>query len=124
MAVELEIIAEGSVENVMSGKKYNHAVHFHKLMYEALLRLAWRGFYSWLEEKDAANLPQLHETIKLIEELNTDVSQETFCNILQHPSCQCILLQFELYLDHKRSSNGSLSNFWTLTWTWWIFFWD
>lgn len=33
MAVESSIIAEGSVEQVMSGKKYNRAIRFHKLMY-------------------------------------------------------------------------------------------
>lgn len=80
----------------MSGKKYNRAVRFHKLMYEAFLRFAWRGFYTWLEEKDVTHLTQLHETVKLMEELHTDVSQEKFCNIL----------------DHMRNSNGSLSNFW------------
>ena len=44
LAVESGIVAEGSVEKVMNGKKYNRAVQFHKLVYEALLRLAWKGF--------------------------------------------------------------------------------
>ena len=30
------MIAEGSVSGVLDGHRYNHAVRFHKLMYEAL----------------------------------------------------------------------------------------
>ena len=100
LAVESGIIAEGSVENVMSGKKYNRAVRFHKLLYEAMLRLAWKGFYPWLEEHHVTKKPELQATTKLIEELHEDVSQATLDNVLQHPACQEILQLFGRYLDH------------------------
>ena len=91
MAVESGIIAEGSVENVLSGKKYNRAVRFHKLVYEALLRLAWRGFYPWFEEHDVTHLPQLHDTI-IREQSYMRMSPKkyltTFCNI-HHVSIFC-----------------------------------
>jgi len=38
--VESGVIAEGSVAGVLEGRTYNRAVRFHKLMYEALNRLA------------------------------------------------------------------------------------
>ena len=38
LCVESQVIAEGSVSGVMEGRKYNHAVRLHKLVYEALMR--------------------------------------------------------------------------------------
>jgi hypothetical protein len=40
LCVESGVIAEGSIAGVMEGHKYNRAVRLHKLVYEALLRLA------------------------------------------------------------------------------------
>ena len=35
---------------VLEGRRYNGAVRFHKLMYEAFMRMAWTGFENWLTE--------------------------------------------------------------------------
>ena len=63
LCVESGVIAEGSVAaGVMDGCKYNRAIRLHKLVYEALMRLAWKGFLPWLELKHAeSNLPALHQ---------------------------------------------------------------
>ena len=39
--IESGVIEEGSVEALLNGKAYNRAVRFHKLMYEACMRLVW-----------------------------------------------------------------------------------
>ena len=44
LALESGIVAEGSVNTVMSGKAYNRAVRFHKLMYESYCELPGKGF--------------------------------------------------------------------------------
>ena len=44
IGIESGVIAEGSVTGVLEGSKYNRAVRFHKLMYEALQRLICKGF--------------------------------------------------------------------------------
>lgn len=44
LAVESEVIAEGSVDRVLNGQLYNRGVRLHKLLYEAVKRLAWKGF--------------------------------------------------------------------------------
>ena len=47
ICIEAGVIAEGSASGVLDGRRYNRAVpRFHKLMYEALQRLAWEGFQS------------------------------------------------------------------------------
>ena len=42
LCVESGIVADGSINGVMEGRQYNHAVSMHKLVHEALLRLAWK----------------------------------------------------------------------------------
>ena len=42
--IESGVIAEGSVTGVLEGCRYSRAVRFHKLMYEALQKLIWKGF--------------------------------------------------------------------------------
>ena len=47
---ESGVIAEGSVAEVLQGSRYNSGVRLHKLVCEALMRLAWQGFRAWIEE--------------------------------------------------------------------------
>ena len=47
LALESGVIAAGSVDKVFEGKHYNRAVRFHKLTYEALIRVAYKGFVDW-----------------------------------------------------------------------------
>ena len=51
LAVESRIITEGSIDATLQGRKYNRAIRPHKLMFEALMRLVWKGFYTWIEEE-------------------------------------------------------------------------
>ena len=51
LAVESEVIAEGSVDRVLNGQEYNRGVRLHKLLYQALKRLALKGFLDWLAEQ-------------------------------------------------------------------------
>ena len=50
LCVESGVIAEGSVAEVLQGRRYNSGVRLHKLVCEALIRLAWQGFRAWIEE--------------------------------------------------------------------------
>ena len=56
IGIESGVIAEGSLSGVLDGRRYNRSVRFHKLMYEALQRLAWKGFQSWVEKFPDKNL--------------------------------------------------------------------
>ena len=56
ICTESGVIAEGSVSGVLDGRRYNRGVRFHKLMYETLQGLAWKGFQSWIEKFPDKNL--------------------------------------------------------------------
>lgn len=49
IAVESGVIAEGFIMKVMEGRHYNRSVRFHKIMYEALMRIAWKSFPEWVK---------------------------------------------------------------------------
>lgn len=49
VCVESGVIAEGSITAVMEGRKYNRAVRLHKIVYEASMRLALKGFLPWFQ---------------------------------------------------------------------------
>ena len=44
LAVQSEVVAEGSIERVLKGKNYNRAVRLHKVVYEALFRMLLNDF--------------------------------------------------------------------------------
>ena len=81
------MITDGSVSGVMDGRKYNRAVKLHKLVYEALIRLAWKGFLSWLQANHTDDVIDINETLKTISNLCKDVSQASMKQVLQNISC-------------------------------------
>ena len=38
------MIEEGSVSEVLEGRRYNRAMRLHKLVYEALMRQVWSDY--------------------------------------------------------------------------------
>ena len=106
------VIAEGSIAGVMDGRMYNRAVRLHKLVYEALMRLIWKGFLPWLEATHSANMVHLEETLNVIETLASEVNQASFEHTLQNEACKRIFELFNTYCDYLRSDNGCLSAFW------------
>ena len=50
--IETEMIAGGSVNQVLEGKHFNRATWLHKITYEALQRLRWKAFTEWLVMQD------------------------------------------------------------------------
>ena len=54
VCMESGVIADGSAAGVLKGRSHNRAIWFHKIMFEALNRLAWNGFQRWIEEHHKA----------------------------------------------------------------------
>ena len=68
------MLAEGSIAGVMEGRKYNHAVRLHKIVYEAMMRLAWTGFLLWIQVNHGAEVHHLEEALKSISTFHDEVS--------------------------------------------------
>ena len=111
LCVESGMIAEGSITAVLEGRKYNRAVRLHKIVYEALMRLAWKGFLSWIQVNHAAEVHHLEEVLRSISTLHDDVSQASFTAIMDDASCAQILQLFQDYLGFIKNSHP-LAAFW------------
>lgn len=88
LCIESSVIAEGSIAGVMDGHKYNRAVWLHKLVYEALMRLVWKGFCSWLK---TTHRDDLDDALESIDGLCKDVSKVKLKDVLDNQSYICIL---------------------------------
>lgn len=111
LCVESGVIAEGSVTGVMEGRRYNRAVRLHKLVYEALMRLAWKGFLLWLKEKHPTEMCHIKEALRNIDSFKGDICQASLAELLGSNSFTLTLQLFQVYLDSLRNRPG-LSAFW------------
>ena len=94
---------------MLDGRKYNRAIRLHKLMYEALMRLAWAGFEAWLGGNEKDNLTQ---ALNIVKDFVEDISGDKLQELLQMPPqffYVHILQLFHQYLDLLRNDNGKLS---------------
>ena len=112
LAVESGAIAEGSIAAVLEGRQYNRGVRLHKLVYEALLRLAWKSFNSWLEQHHTEDMELMSNITKYLEDLQKNPSSINFETVLQHPACNHVLQLFTDYMDRLRHESGDLAAFW------------
>lgn len=111
LCVESWVITERSVTGLMEGRKYNRAVRVHKLLDEALMWLAWKGFIHWLQDNHTEDIHHLVETLKNIGDFHSSVCQESIQLLVEDESCTRTLKLFHMYLDSLRNAQ-SLSAFW------------
>lgn len=110
ICIESGVLAEGSVSGVLDGRRYNRSVRFHKLMYEALQRLAWKGFQSWVENFPVKNL-SVQQFFNGLIPLYNNLCQREFDAVMKSQLYSEFILLYDKYLDHLRNSNGKLSSF-------------
>lgn len=80
VVVQSEVISEGSIDSVLSGKHYNRAVILHNIMYEAIAQLLVHDIESSLCEND---LEMLNEQKTQVEQLKLNLCQEEMEKILK-----------------------------------------
>ena len=111
--VETGIVAQGSVSAVLEGRHYNRGMRAHKLMFEALLRLAWTHFHERVVTYSCDDdRVKIAEALYHIGQLNADLCESQWHSILQLESVQFLMTKFEDFLEFLRLSNGELSAFW------------
>ena len=102
LAVQSEVVAEGSIDKVLSGKQYNRAVRLHKLTYEALMRLLLKEFESSVELSTPLDL----------EQLKLDPNQEEFARVLHSDNFREWENQFTAFVQGIQKSGTDLARFW------------
>lgn len=111
VCVEAGVISDGYVAAILDGRKYDRAVRLLKFLYEALLRLARKGFLQWLENNHTQDLLHLEDTLEVMKYLSEVVSQVAVNEVAQNESYKYIFKLLEDYLNYMRKVNGPLSAF-------------
>ncbi|KAK3746969.1 hypothetical protein QZH41_002521 [Actinostola sp. cb2023] len=111
ICIESGVITEGSVSGVLEGRKYNRAIRFHKLMYEALQRLVWEGFQTWID-KFPEKKEFLQDVVISLKPLYNDVCQKEHEKVLSSEMFSEFITLYDTYLEYLRKSNGKLCSFW------------
>ena len=112
VCVESGVIADGSAAGVLECRSCNCAIQLHKIMFEALNRLARNGFQQWIEEHHKDKTPRADELMKGLKQLNDSTCELDFKDVMRSPSFQEVMQLFLLQSHHLRQSNGKLSKFW------------
>ena len=97
---------------VMEGRTNNRAVGVHKIVYEAMMRLAWKGFLLWIHANHGADVHHLEEALKSISTFQDEVSHTSSTALMDDASCTRMLILFQGYLV-AIGNNNPLTAFWT-----------
>ena len=96
--IESGVIAKGSVSGVLEGRTYNRAIRCHKLMFEALNRLALIGFNSWTDEHHKDKKPIVDEFFKGLKALCNKTCEQEFKATVASPSFEEVSRLFGSYM--------------------------
>ncbi|CAH1248853.1 Hypp8457 [Branchiostoma lanceolatum] len=111
ICIESGVIAEGSVTGVLEGRKYNRAIRFHKLMYEALQRLVWKDFLEWIGQSRVKK-EFVKDFFVSLKPLYNDVCQEEQRKVLTSQRFSEFVRLYDEHRDFLRNSKGKLARFW------------
>ena len=102
LAVQSDVVAEGSVDKALNGKQYNRAVRLHKCVYEALMRLLLKELQS-----SVPSLPDLN-----LEQLKLELNQEEFERVMNSREFREFGEQFQVYVQGIKEKGSNLGKFW------------
>ena len=95
----------------MDCRRYNRDVRFHKLLYEALRRLVWKGFIPWLQENHEDSKDVVNAVFNDLKKLQDEPCSEEFEKQMASPLFTQFETIFVLYMHFLRANNGKLSEF-------------
>ena len=110
LAVQSDVVAEGSMDKVISGKHYNRAVPLHKIVYEPLMRVLMQKFESSLTDESSACM--LNEEKHQMEQLKLDLGPEEFERVLHSNEFHKWEGQFNAYVLDINEKGTDLARFW------------
>ena len=106
LCVESGVIAEGSVGEVLQGRRFNSCVRLHKLVHEALMRLAWRGFRPWIEENYKQSKSIVDGLFGEIGDLYDDICKRLFQKYMTSACSVNSVHLFDKYMAFLRCESG------------------
>ena len=106
LCVESCVIGEGSVAEVLQGHRYNSGVRLHKLVFEALMRLAWQGFRPWIKENYKQSKSIVDGLFGEIGDLYDDICKRLFQKYMTSACSVNSVHLFDKYMAFLRCKSG------------------
>ena len=111
LAVQSEVLAEGSIERVLEDKNYNRAVRLHKMVYKALFRMLLNNFEASLPAH-AIDIFQQKEI--LIEKFKFNLCKGEFERIFISKGFREWNDLLVTYMNEMKSKGSDLEKFWLI----------
>lgn len=103
--VESGIVAEGSVQGVLSGNHYNRSMRCHKLLYEAMQRMCWKIFLEQLPQEKADFIQEIAS------ELNASFPGNKYDELVNSATFEAVKEEYNSFISEK-SQESPTFKFW------------
>ena len=107
--IEADILACGSVDQVVNGRHYNRAIYSLKLMYEVMWRLRWAAFLEWKAREQGRDTPDLGDLYELVTDHRRNETSANMQNLVASES----LLELQRDFSRVKSYPGPNETFWS-----------
>ena len=99
--VESGVVGPAAIATTLSGKHYNRGIRSHLLVMEALLRLLWRKFESWLSELQGDGASLVSENLRqLLDNLRQgSFSPQQFGELQERLEFKALLRVFTIFCE-------------------------
>ena len=108
--IQSSVVAEGSIEGVLSGKMYNRSIYAHKVFYEALQRILVPMFKEWYESNGSDN--DLSNVSDDIQDLHESLCQNEFDTVMFSKQMISVHKEYNKFIENLKSSGEPLTKFW------------
>lgn len=111
LLIESGVYGSGTVSHLLTGKSYNRGMRGHKLLMEAMFRLEWQAFVTWLPSHGGINEAAVVQAVTACRQAVQDDEniEEALQQLKQH--LRTVDEQFTMFKNEARSKSD-LFAFW------------
>ena len=110
LLIESGVIAPGSVQAVLGGHHYNRGVRAHKIVWEALSHLRWKGFESFVDANGSCCPVNFNILSQMLGQLRRQCSKEGLENLMKFDGMGTLLAIYDVFCV-QRSQETPLFSF-------------
>ena len=101
--IESNIVAEGSINGVLSGKHYNRSIRSMKIIYEAIYRLVITAFLDFMSDDERNSLEYV------VHDLKAAFSNGTFTEVAESDDVRNFLRKLNEFTSEKGKSSPTFA---------------
>eukprot|EP00057_Strongylocentrotus_purpuratus_P021683 XP_011676157.1 PREDICTED: uncharacterized protein LOC105444073 [Strongylocentrotus purpuratus] len=103
LMIESNIVAQGSINGVISGHHYNRSIRAHKCIMEAMERLRWQAYISSLSDVDYAS------TYEILAKLQSDFPTSSFTEFVRGEEFQAMASSYRSFVKQRSTQDPTFA---------------